>query len=171
MVLSKLDGIELPATADFHVHLRDGDMMAAVVPTIKLGGVDTAYVMPNLVPPITTVAMALAYRERLRAVDSSITYLMTLYLHDSITPDVVREAKAAGIAGIKSYPHGVTTNSGSGVLNYESFYPVFEAMEQVGLVLNLHGECPSDDDKGVTVLNAENRFLPTLIGLHKRFPK
>lgn len=91
----------LPAAADFHVHLRDGAMAEAVAPTCKAGGVDVVYVMPNLVPPVTTVAAALEYKQRLLKIDSSITYLMTLYLHESITPDVVREAKKAGIAGIK----------------------------------------------------------------------
>ena len=95
------DSYTLPAAADFHVHLRDGAMAEAVTPTIRQGGVDVVYVMPNLVPPVTTVAAALAYKERLQKIDSSITYMMTLYLHESITPDVVREAKKAGIAGIK----------------------------------------------------------------------
>lgn len=166
-----LGTVELPAAADFHVHLRDGNMSAAVVPTIRQGGVNTVYVMPNLVPPITTVAMALAYKARLRALDPSITYLMTLYLHESITPEVVRDAKAAGIVGIKSYPAGVTTNSSSGVLSYEPFYPVFAAMEECGLVLNLHGECPSDHGENINVINAESRFLPTLKSLHTKFPK
>lgn len=91
--------------------------------------------MPNLVPPVTTVQMALDYKQRLQKVDSTVTYLMTLYLHPSITPEVVREAKKAGIAGIKSYPAGLTTNSESGVTDYEQFYPVFAAMEEEGLVL------------------------------------
>ena len=91
--------------------------------------------MPNLVPPVTTVQMALEYKQRLLNVDSKVTYLMTLYLHPSITPGVVREAKKAGIAGIKSYPAGLTTNSESGVTDYEQFYPVFEAMEEEGLIL------------------------------------
>jgi dihydroorotase len=95
------DSYTLPAAADFHVHLRDGAMSEAVVPTIRNGGVDVAYVMPNLVPPLTTVAAVQAYKERLRKLDPSVTYLMTLYLHESITPEVVREAKKAGIAGIK----------------------------------------------------------------------
>lgn len=127
--------------------------------------------MPNLVPPLTTASASLAYKQRLRAIDSSINYLMTLYLHESITPAVVKGAKAQGIVGIKSYPAGVTTNSASGVLSYEPFYPVFEAMEQCGMVLNLHGECPSDHGKGVTILNAESTFLPTLKVLHEKFPK
>ncbi|KAI0133614.1 dihydroorotase [Xylariales sp. AK1849] len=164
------DVYQVPAAADFHVHLRDGGMSEAVVPTIRSGGVDVVYVMPNLVPPVTTVAMALEYQKRLQAIDSSIVYLMTLYLHESIVPDVVREAKKAGIVGIKSYPAGVTTNSSSGVISYETFYPVFRAMEEEGLVLNLHGEVPSDG-KDITVMNAEASFLPTLRDLHSKFPK
>jgi len=166
-----LGPFELPAAADFHVHLRDGAMSSAVVPTIRRGGVNTAYVMPNLVPPVTTVAQALEYKARLEAIDPSVNYLMTLYLHESITPEAVREAKRAGISGIKSYPAGVTTNSSSGVLSYEPFYPVFAAMEECGLVLNLHGEIPSDQKQGITILNAESKFLPTLKSLHTKFPK
>ena len=127
--------------------------------------------MPNLIPPLTSSSVALAYKQRLRQQDPSINYLMTLYLHESITPAVVKGAKAQGIIGIKSYPAGVTTNSSSGVISYEPFYPVFEAMEQCGMVLNLHGECPSEHGKGITILNAESSFLPTLKSLHAKFPK
>jgi dihydroorotase len=130
-----------------------------------------AYVMPNLVPPLVSASDALAYKDRLRRQDPSINYLMTLYLHEKITPAVVKGAKAQGIVGIKSYPAGVTTNSSSGVLSYEPFYPVFTAMEQCGMVLNLHGECPSDHAKNITILNAESTFLPTLKDLHAKFPK
>lgn len=166
------DSYVLPAAADMHVHLRDGDMSKAVTPTIRSGGVDTVYVMPNLVPPVTTVQMALDYKKRLQAIDPDINYLMTLYLHESMiaNPDIIREAKKAGIAGVKSYPAGVTTNSSSGVLSYEPFYPVFAVMQEVGLVLNLHGEVPSDK-KEITVLNAEPKFLPTFLDLHERFPR
>lgn len=124
---------------------------------------------------------ALAYRERLRAIDPNVDYLMSLYLHEDITPDVIREAKAAGITGVKSYPAGVTTNSSSGVLSYEAFYPVFAEMEAQNMVLNLHGEVPSTpagahasatkDQAAITVLNAEPAFLPTFRSLHARFPK
>ncbi|KAI0019299.1 hypothetical protein F4780DRAFT_771277 [Xylariomycetidae sp. FL0641] len=160
------DSLELPAAADLHVHVREGAMMEAVVPTIRKGGCNQAYIMPNLSPPVTTVQRALDYKAALEKVDPNVDYLMT-----SITPEVIREAKAAGIAGVKSYPAGVTTGSASGVVSYEPFYPVFEAMEAAGLVLNLHGECPSDPRQGTTILNAETRFLPTLKGLHERFPR
>ncbi len=163
------DGIELPSTADFHVHLRDGEMMEAVTPTIRQGGVDMVYVMPNLIPPITTVQQALDYQKRLQRIEPNVTFLMSLYLHPSITPETVREATAAGIRGIKSYPAGVTTNSASGVVDYTQFYPVFASMEQHDLILNLHGESPPGAD--ITVLNAEESFLPTLLDLHRRFPK
>lgn len=94
---------------------------------------------------------------------------MSLYLHPTITPDVIKEAKKAGIAGVKSYPAGVTTNSDSGVVDYAQYYPVFSAMEEHDIVLNIHGECPPADD--ITVLNAEEKFLPTLLDIHSRFPK
>ncbi|KAF7538446.1 hypothetical protein G7Z17_g12626 [Cylindrodendrum hubeiense] len=151
-----LGPFELPAAADFHVHLRDDKMAEAVTKTIRQGGVNTVYVMPNLTPPVTTVEQALSYKSRLQAIDSSINYLMTLYLHPTITPEVIREAKRAGIAGVKSYPAGVTTNSDAGVISYEEYYDVFAAMESEGLVLNLHGEVPSDPKKGITILNAES---------------
>ena len=167
--MARFDGLILPASADMHVHLRDGDMMHTVVPTIRKGGVDTVFVMPNLVPPITTVSHAMEYKSRLQQLAPGVTLLMSLYLHSSITPEVIREAKAAGIAGVKCFPAGVTTNSASGVVDYESFYPIFRTMEEVDLVLNLHGEVPSNDE--ITVLNAEEAFLPTLLKLHERFPK
>jgi dihydroorotase len=96
---------------------------------------------------------------------------MSLYLHPNITPDTIKEAKKAGITGVKSYPHGVTTHSDHGVVSYEQFYPVFEEMEHQNMVLNLHGEKPPSAGSDVTVLNAEEAFLPTLLDLHKRFPK
>ncbi|CZT41249.1 probable dihydroorotase [Rhynchosporium secalis] len=169
--LAKFDGLELPPAADFHVHLRDGPMMETVVPLIRAGGVNTVYVMPNLIPPLTSASDAMAYKNRIQQLEPDINIILTLYLHESITPAVVRGAKAQGIVGIKVYPAGVTTNSQSGVSSYEAFYPVFRAMEQCGMVLNLHGECPSDHAKNITILNAESKFLETLEGLHSMFPK
>ncbi|KAK7203669.1 hypothetical protein BZA70DRAFT_312313 [Myxozyma melibiosi] len=162
--------ITLPRpAADFHVHVRDGEMMKLVVPTIKQGGVSVAYIMPNLVPPLTAVEDVLAYKSRLEAVDDSITYVMSLYLSPAITPDVIHQAKKAGITGVKCYPAGVTTNSDHGVASYAPFYPTFAAMEEEDMILNLHGECPSSGH--IHVLNAEQEFLPTLKDLHARFPK
>lgn len=86
--------------------------------------------MPNLIPPLTTVAAVTAYRSRLQALAPDVTLLMSLYLHPSITPATIAEAKQAGISGVKSYPAGVTTNSAAGVVDYEAFDAVFRAMEE-----------------------------------------
>lgn len=98
---------------------------------------------------------------------------MTLYLHPSITPDTIKEAAQAKIYGVKAYPAGVTTNSQAGVLDWEQYYPIFQAMSDSGLTLNLHGEVPrpsSTDGEEVTVMTAESLFLPTLLKIHKDFP-
>jgi dihydroorotase len=123
------------------------------------------------VPPVTTVRHALDYQRRLEEIEPNVTYLMSLYLHPSITPEIIQKAKAAGITGVKSYPHGVTTNSAEGVMSYEEFYPVFEEMEREDVILNIHGELPASAGEDITVLSAEEAFLPTLLDLHKRFPK
>ena len=96
---------------------------------------------------------------------------MSLYLHESITPETIAEAAENGISGVKLYPHGVTTGSESGVTSIERFFPVFKAIEKYDLVLNLHGEVPGDRDSEVTSLNAEEAFLPTLADLHRQFPR
>lgn len=116
-----------------------------------------------------TVDRALEYKSRLQAIEPNVNYLMSLYLHESITPETIIEAKQKGITGVKSYPAGVTTNSSSGVVDYSLFYPVFAEMERQNMVLNLHGEVPSTGD--VTVLSAEERFVPILAQLHERFPR
>jgi dihydroorotase len=126
------------------------------------------------------VKAALDYRDRLQPLAPDVTFLMTLYLHQSITPATIAEAAQAGIVGVKAYPAGVTTNSEGGVIGFQSFYPVFEAMQEHGLVLNLHGEVPNTAPRDllttstedvVSVLNAEHRFLPTLHKLHTDFPR
>lgn len=96
---------------------------------------------------------------------------MSLYLHPDVTPDTIIEAKKAGITGVKSYPAGVTTNSSHGVMDYAQFYPVFEELERQDMILNLHGELPPSAGEDITVLSAEEAFLPTLLDLHRRFPK
>ena len=124
---------------------------------------------PNLIPPITTVTAALEYRSKLQELEPNVNFLMSLYLDDSISPLVVKEAKAAGIAGVKLYASGSTTNAARAVYDFEPFYPTFAAMEEEGIILNLHGEAPSGDS--VTVMNAEESFLPHLLEIHQRFPK
>ncbi|KAI8364699.1 dihydroorotase, homodimeric type [Radiomyces spectabilis] len=162
--------LTIPSACDFHLHLRQGDMMRMVTPKVAEGGVSLAYIMPNLQPPIKTTDEALAYKKELQALAPNVTFLMTLYLSPELTVEEVRKASKAGIRGVKSYPRGVTTNSESGIESYEVYYPVFKAMEEEGLVLNLHGEIPSDHNNNVCVMNAEEKFLPELEKLHKAFP-
>ncbi|KAF9021638.1 Dihydroorotase [Hymenopellis radicata] len=162
--------ITITSPADFHVHLRQGALSQLVTPHVRKGGFKLAYVMPNLKPPVTSTEQALAYQAELKKIDANVEYLMTLYLSPELTPDEIRKAKKAGIVGVKSYPRGVTTNSDGGIESYEMYYPIFEAMQEVGMVLNLHGEIPSDADANVHILNAEPKFLPHLLSIHKHFP-
>ncbi|KAH9981853.1 Dihydroorotase [Russula compacta] len=163
--------ISVSSPADFHVHLRQGDLSELVTPHVREGGFRLAYVMPNLTPPITTTDRALEYKSILEKIDPEMEFLMTLYLSPDLTPDEVRRAKSAGIVGVKSYPRGVTTNSDGGIESYEAYYPVFKAMQDVDMVLNLHGEVPSDASGNIHVINAEPTFLPHLRKLHAHFPR
>lgn len=145
---SSVQELEINAPADFHVHLRQGPMSELITPHVAQGGVSLAYVMPNLVPPITTTQMAVDYHRSLKALSPQTDFWMTLYLSPSLTAEEIKLAKESGVVkGVKSYPRGVTTNSDGGIENYETYYPVFEAMQEYDLVLNLHGEVPSDADK------------------------
>lgn len=168
--------IDLGITADMHVHLRDGDMMNLITPTVREGGISIAYVMPNLVPPITTMERVIEYKKSLQELAPKTTFLMSFYLSKELTPELIHKAaKAGAIQGVKCYPAGVTTNSAAGVdpNDFTPFYPIFKALEEENLVLNLHGEKPpsNDDGEDIHVLNAEPLFLPALRKLHADFPK
>jgi dihydroorotase len=98
------DTYTLPAAADMHVHLRNapGPIASLATPAIRKAGIDTVFVMPNLAPrPVVSVAEALAYKEALQRIDGEVAYLMSLYLHEEVTPEVIREGKKVGIAGVK----------------------------------------------------------------------
>ncbi|PKI85718.1 dihydroorotase [Malassezia vespertilionis] len=166
-----VDSISVPSPADFHVHLRQGEMSALVTPHVASGGMDLAYVMPNLAPPLTNAKQTVDYVHSLEKLAPGTEFCGTMYLCPELTPDEIRRAAKAHIAGVKSYPRGVTTNSDGGIENYEVYYPVFAAMEETNMVLNLHGEVPSDAEEGVCVLNAEPRFLGHLKKIHSQFPK
>lgn len=166
--------IELGLTADMHVHLRDGEMMELVAPTVYEGGISVAYVMPNLAPPITTLERVQKYKSDLQALAPKTTFLMSLYLCKDLTPELIHSAaKAKAIHGVKCYPAGVTTNSSAGVdpNDFTPFYPIFKALEEENLVLNLHGEKPPAKDEDIHVLNAEPMFLPALEKLAHDFPR
>src|SRR5438128_2019094 len=127
---------------DWHVHLRDGAAMAAVL-SATARQFARAIVMPNLKPPVVTTAQALAYRERIvaaRPERSTFTPLMTLYLTDQTPPDEVRRAKAAGIVAFKLYPAGATTHSDAGVTDLRKTHTTLEAMQREGVLLLVHGE-------------------------------
>jgi dihydroorotase len=141
------DTLTLPSPADFHVHLRAAPQTALLAPHVLAGGMHLAYVMPNLSPPLTLPQHTVAYLAHLRALAPEVDIRGTLFLSPALTPQLIREAAQAGIAGVKSYPRGVTTGSEGGIESYEVYYDVFDAMQQHGLVLNLHGEVPSDASK------------------------
>ncbi|SPC66759.1 probable dihydroorotase [Ustilago sp. UG-2017b] len=163
--------ITVPAPADFHVHLRQGKMSELVTPHVAEGGVSLAYVMPNLVPPITSAQQATEYLQSLQALAPKTKFVGTLYLSPALTPAEIAKAARNGIRGVKSYPRGVTTNSDGGIEDYESYYPIFEEMQKHNMILNLHGEVPSNADAGICVLNAEEKFLTHLFKIHGQFPK
>ncbi|MBI3367162.1 MAG: dihydroorotase [Burkholderiales bacterium] len=127
---------------DWHLHLRDGAAMAAVLPA-SARQFTRAIVMPNLRPPVTTVAAAQAYRGRiLAALPAGLAFepLMTLYLTDTLGIGEIERAREAGVVAVKLYPAGATTNSDAGVTDIRKTYPVLEAMQRAGMPLLVHGE-------------------------------
>jgi len=162
--------VTLTRPDDWHVHLRDGSALAAVVPDTARRFA-RAIVMPNLLPPVTTTAAALAYRGRILAavpVGGAFEPLMTLYLTDATPPAEVRRARESGVvAAIKLYPAGATTHSDAGVTDLARTYPTLEAMAEVGLPLLVHGEATDPD---VDVFDRERVFIErTLVPLLERF--
>lgn len=157
---------------DWHLHVRDGAHLASVVP-FTARQFARAIIMPNLKPPVTTVAAAAAYRERvLQAVPAGLRFepLMTLYLTDSTSPGEIYAAKQSGfVVGAKLYPSGATTNSDAGVTAIEKIFPVLEAMQAADLVLQVHGEVT---EPSVDVFDREKVFIDRVLSdVVKRFPK
>jgi dihydroorotase len=156
---------------DWHLHLRDGALLGSVLPHTA-ARFARAIVMPNLSPPVTTTAQALAYRERIlasRPVASSFQPLMTLYLTDSTTPAEIDRAVDSGhVYGAKLYPAGATTNSDSGVTDIRRIDAVLERMSERALVLQVHGEVTHAE---IDVFDREARFIDTVLEpLVQRFP-
>lgn len=155
---------------DWHVHLRDGDVLNAVVPATARQFA-RAIVMPNLSPPVTTTEQALAYRERILAAcppESVFEPLMTLYLTDLTEPQEIVRAKAAGITACKLYPAGATTNSAAGVTDVKRLYPVFEAMAEQGVLLLIHGEVT---DAQIDIFDREKAFIDRVLApIRETFP-
>ena len=157
---------------DWHVHFRDGAMLKSAVP-FTADQFRRAIVMPNLVPPVTTVDAARAYRDRIRfAVPDGVDFepLMTAYLTDTIDADeLTRGAEEGVFVAVKMYPAGATTNSDSGVTDLKKVRRVLERMQAIGLPLLLHGEVT---DPEVDIFDREARFIEEkLIGIRADFPE
>ena len=166
-----MEALTITRPDDWHLHLRDGAAMAAVLPHTA-GQFARAIVMPNLRPPVTTTAMARAYRERIVAAfptGFAFEPLMTLYLTDNTPADEIRRAKASGIVhGVKLYPAGATTNSDSGVTDVRKPRAALEAMQEVGLPLQVHGEVTH---ARVDVFDREQVFIDDVLEpLRRDFP-
>jgi len=165
--------IELIQPDDWHLHIRDGEVMKDVL-------ADTAQqfaraiIMPNLKPPVTTADLAKAYRTRIESNlkslgISSFMPLMTLYLTDNTSADEVHKAKAEGIIAFKLYPAGATTNSDAGVSDIKRCYKVLEAMQSVGMPLLVHGEVTTVQ---IDIFDREAVFIDTVLEpLRKDFPE
>ncbi|MFO7541903.1 MAG: dihydroorotase [Thiobacillus sp.] len=165
------DTLTITRPDDWHIHFRDGAAMQSVLPdTARVFG--RAIAMPNLRPPVVSVADAAAYRDRLLAAAHGAAFepLMTLYLTDNTQPDEIRRARASGfVHAVKYYPAGATTNSDSGVTDLGKAYPAIAAMEEVGLPLLLHGEVVDAD---VDVFDREAVFIERhLTRLLRDFPR
>ncbi|HWR75793.1 MAG TPA: dihydroorotase [Thiobacillus sp.] len=165
------DTLTLTRPDDWHIHFRDGATLQSVLPdTARVFG--RAIAMPNLKPPVVSVADAAAYRERLLAAAAGTSFepLMTLYLTDNTQPDEIRRARTSGfVHAVKYYPAGATTNSDSGVTELNKAYKAIAAMEEVGMPLLLHGEVV---DPEVDVFDREAVFIERyLTRLMKDFPR
>jgi dihydroorotase len=162
--------VEIARPDDWHLHLRDGAQMRAVLPhTVERFA--RAVVMPNLKPPVITTEMARAYRERIVAAvpeGLDFTPLMTLYLTDHTPPGEIARAKSCGVVAVKYYPAGATTHSEAGVTDLRRLFPVLEALQAAGLPLLVHGEVT---DPAVDIFDRETIFIEQqLTPLLRDFP-
>ncbi len=163
--------ITIPRPDDMHLHLRDGAMLAAALPE-SARHFGRAIIMPNLVPPVVTAALARAYRDRILAAlppGADFTPLMTLYLTEDTDPADVAAAQAAGIVhAVKLYPAGATTNSQSGVRDFARVHQVLDRMADIGLPLCVHGEVT---DPAIDIFDREAVFIDTVLDpLRRRTP-
>ena len=164
-----LQSITIRRPDDWHVHLRDGEMLERVA-RHTARQFARAIVMPNLVPPVTSVEAATAYRDRIvAAAGSGFTPLMTCYLTDSVDPDELARGHVEGVwVAAKLYPAGATTNSASGVTDIRNIYPALERMQETGMVFCIHGEVTDPD---VDVFDREAVFIDRILTpLVRNFP-
>ena len=175
MTQTSLNTVTLTRPDDWHLHVRDGEALKTVVPhTAAQFG--RAIIMPNLRPPVTTAAAALAYKQRIQAAapqplagQAPFEPLMTLYLTDNLPADEIKRAKDAGVVAAKLYPAGATTNSDAGVTDLRKTYKTLEAMQREGLLLLVHGEVTSPE---IDLFDREAVFIDQhLIPLRRDFPE
>lgn len=163
--------LTITAPDDWHIHLRDLDALQYTVPHAA-ASFERAIIMPNLVPPVTNAAEALAYKQRITTEvppGYSFDPLMVLYLTDKTSPEDIREAKKSGVVACKLYPAGATTNSDSGVTDINTIYPVLDAMQKEGILLLIHGEVTDAD---IDIFDREAIFIErTLSPLAAQFPE
>ncbi|GAA4352705.1 dihydroorotase [Variovorax defluvii] len=165
------DTLTLTRPDDWHLHVRDGAALEAVVPhSARQFG--RALIMPNLRPPVTTAEQASAYRDRIRAaVPEGLSFepVMSMYLTDNLPPEEIARAAAAEVRALKLYPAGATTNSDAGVTDIRKTYPTLEAMQKHGLLLLVHGEVT---DPSVDLFDREAVFIDrVMIPLRRDFPE
>ena len=165
------DTLTITRPDDWHLHVRDGAALEAVVPhSARQFG--RARVMPNLRPPVTTAAQAVAYRDRIRAAvppGTAFEPVMSLYLTDKLPPEEIALAAEAGVRALKLYPAGATTNSDAGVTDIRHTYKTLEAMQKHGLLLLVHGEVT---DPTVDLFDREAVFIDrVMIPLRRDFPE
>lgn len=165
-----MNSITITTPDDWHLHLRDTDMLAETVGATSRC-FRRAVIMPNLAPPVRTASEAIAYKERILAArpsDSDFDPLMTLYLTDNTSVQDIIDAKAAGIKAVKLYPAGATTNSSAAVTDIEKMNPVLEALSNEGILLLVHGEVT---DSHIDIFDREKVFIhERLAPLVAKFP-
>jgi len=168
---SPANTLTLTRPDDWHLHVRDGAALEAVVPhSARQFG--RALIMPNLRPPVTTAEQALAYRDRIMAaVPEGVDFepVMSLYLTDKLPPDEIARAADAGVRALKLYPAGATTNSDAGVTDIRHTYKTLEAMQKHGLLLLIHGEVT---DPAIDLFDREAVFIDrVMIPLRRDMPE
>ena len=165
------DRLTLTRPDDWHLHLRDGEMLKAVVPE-SARDFGRAIIMPNLVPPVVTASQAADYRDRILAalpIGSGFKPLMTLYLTEQTDPKDLAAAHASElVTAAKLYPAGATTNSASGVTNFDKVQPVLEKMAEIGMPMCVHGEVTDAD---IDIFDREAVFIDRVLDpLRRRVP-
>lgn len=150
---------------DFHLHLRQGEMLKAVAP-YTAASFARALVMPNTLPPVATPEGLVAYRDEIRGAAPGLEPLMTFKLLPTMDPNAVPALKEAGAVAAKYYPAGATTNAEDGIRNPQEAYDLFSALQEAGLVLCVHAEDPD-----APVFEREEAFLPHIRRIAREFPR